>query len=481
VKPVAEQTLYEILEVPFDAPESEIVKAWERAEALYGPGSLSTYTLISPEEAATMGAKLEEALNVLLDPAARSRYDALLRARPVAHATEPQGAPPARGGACSEVSLPPIIPPLAAPPLAGSGRDRLVLLAAGPEFAPRTGALAVALEVLPAPEETASDEAEPEEEGSAEEVERGSGLLCARPPELVRVSVSELRAIADGAGDDEASADGAGGDEASADGAGGDEATADGAGDDEATADGAGDDEASADGAGGDEASADGAGGDEASADEVAGVPAAGVVACLEGVGEAPKPAAACAADCHEGAAVVPQEPRQAVDESPAAGVARCSEDRDPPPILLSRVAPEPPPILLSTLAPVSPPFAARVDRPVASPRVPAAQRTRETVDARPPPVEKELILPEGVPFTGEVLRRAREARSLSVSQICERTKISRHHLENIEAGIREKLPAPVYLRGILMALAKELRLDGQKVTRSYLEVIASQAPARDR
>ena len=62
----------------------------------------------------------------------------------------------------------------------------------------------------------------------------------------------------------------------------------------------------------------------------------------------------------------------------------------------------------------------------------------------------------------------------MGVQQVCERIKIARYHLENLEADRYENLPAPVYLRGILMALARELRLDGQKVARSYLEAAAS-------
>jgi hypothetical protein len=35
-------------------------------------------------------------------------------------------------------------------------------------------------------------------------------------------------------------------------------------------------------------------------------------------------------------------------------------------------------------------------------------------------------------------------------------------------------LPASVYLRGILLSIARELRLDGQKVARSYLERVSA-------
>jgi hypothetical protein len=88
----------------------------------------------------------------------------------------------------------------------------------------------------------------------------------------------------------------------------------------------------------------------------------------------------------------------------------------------------------------------------------------REVVAAR------ELAVPEGSAWTGEMLRRVRESRGITVQQMAERTRITRHHLENIEQDRFTALPAPVYLRGIIMSLARELRLDGQKVARSYLD-----------
>ena len=68
------------------------------------------------------------------------------------------------------------------------------------------------------------------------------------------------------------------------------------------------------------------------------------------------------------------------------------------------------------------------------------------------------------------MLRRVRESRGVTVQQLAERTRVTRHHLENIEQDRFAALPAPVYLRGIIMSLARELRLDGQKVARSYLD-----------
>jgi hypothetical protein len=73
--------------------------------------------------------------------------------------------------------------------------------------------------------------------------------------------------------------------------------------------------------------------------------------------------------------------------------------------------------------------------------------------------------------WTGAALRSLREARQLTLAELAERTKVTRYHLENIEAGEYAKLPAYVYLRGILLSVAKELRVDGQRVCRTYIEL----------
>jgi Helix-turn-helix domain len=158
-----------------------------------------------------------------------------------------------------------------------------------------------------------------------------------------------------------------------------------------------------------------------------------------------------------------------------------------PPPIPLDRVATPIPlarwlvpiplaaavtPIRLSTPIPVSPPFAAvSVAAPLAAPAIGPAADPAPRAER---PTEADLFLDEETRFTGDVLRRVREARGLTVQQLCERTKITRRHIENLEADRYEKLPAVVYLRGFLVVISKELRLDGQKVARSYLDAIAA-------
>jgi hypothetical protein len=136
-----------------------------------------------------------------------------------------------------------------------------------------------------------------------------------------------------------------------------------------------------------------------------------------------------------------------------------------PAPVMEAR-RPTPLPIRLdrelSGPARTPPPIRAPLPTPLVSPAAPA----------------REASAPDTTAWTGEVLRQLREARGISIQQISERTKVTRHHIENIEADRYGALPAPVYLRGILLGIARELRLDGQKVARSYLERMAVAAGA---
>ena len=74
----------------------------------------------------------------------------------------------------------------------------------------------------------------------------------------------------------------------------------------------------------------------------------------------------------------------------------------------------------------------------------------------------------QGLIEAGHVLVDGRPAK-VALRVLAERTKIGTRHLENVEADRYEALPTAVYLRGILMSLARELGLDPLKVSRSYL------------
>jgi cytoskeleton protein RodZ len=69
----------------------------------------------------------------------------------------------------------------------------------------------------------------------------------------------------------------------------------------------------------------------------------------------------------------------------------------------------------------------------------------------------------------GAQLRRAREARGLSLDALTRSTKISATTLAAIEAGDIQKLPAPVYARGFVKAYAAEVGLDPSAAANAYL------------
>lgn len=319
VKPISDQTLYEILEIPPDASTSTIVAAVERARSLYGPGSIATYSLVPSEESELLSRRIDEAEVTLLDADARARYDEEL----VIGASRRAGT--RRGSRTAPVVIPAMrvvtAPPSAGEPAPPAGEPEAHAGAAGahedlpPVPAGRTG-------------EAATEEPKP--------------LAPApRPPD-----VREPTAVP-----------------------------------------------------------------------PVAAAPEA----------TPPPPAAAVAPAPPAPAPEPPSRPRQ--------------------PILLDR----------EVKGPVLTPL------PVASVPSPGAP-----LPLVPPPVS------DATAWTGEVLRRLREARGITLVQLSDRIKVTRHHIENIEGDRFDLLPAPVYLRGILLSIARELRLDGQKVARSYLERITA-------
>lgn len=109
---------------------------------------------------------------------------------------------------------------------------------------------------------------------------------------------------------------------------------------------------------------------------------------------------------------------------------------------------------------------------PPASPEALARAAVPAGPDSQPP-----LELSADTVFTGALLRRVRESRGLSVAKMCDKTRIAPRHLENIEGDRYAELPVTVYLRGMLVNLARELALDPAQVSRTYLEL--AKVPAK--
>ena len=72
--------------------------------------------------------------------------------------------------------------------------------------------------------------------------------------------------------------------------------------------------------------------------------------------------------------------------------------------------------------------------------------------------------------FCGAALRRARLRRGVELRQIADVTKISTSYLKRLEGEEFDDLPAPVYVRGFVMAYAKAIGLDPQRVAANYME-----------
>ncbi|MBK8482703.1 MAG: helix-turn-helix domain-containing protein [Proteobacteria bacterium] len=92
-------------------------------------------------------------------------------------------------------------------------------------------------------------------------------------------------------------------------------------------------------------------------------------------------------------------------------------------------------------------------------------------------------LLARDTVFTGELLRQVREARGADLQDLADRTKISRSYLQGIEAEHFAGGLAPVYVRGFVKAVARQLGLDPALVADSYMThyTAASDTAASDR
>jgi cytoskeletal protein RodZ len=71
----------------------------------------------------------------------------------------------------------------------------------------------------------------------------------------------------------------------------------------------------------------------------------------------------------------------------------------------------------------------------------------------------------------GVQLRRAREARSLSLREVSDQTRITRRHLEAIEADDYKQLPGGIFNRSFVKAFARAVGYDEDEAVRAYQRV----------
>ncbi len=79
--------------------------------------------------------------------------------------------------------------------------------------------------------------------------------------------------------------------------------------------------------------------------------------------------------------------------------------------------------------------------------------------------------------FDGARLRRVRMSRGMEIEEIAAITKVNPNYLRCLEQERFEELPAPVYVRGFVMAYANCMRLDATRVAASYMKRVESGRP----
>jgi hypothetical protein len=520
MKPFEQQTYYELLEISVTAPEDEIRAAYARAIETYSPDSVAIYTLVDPGQIDALRARLTEAMEILTEPDLRAEYDRMIgvsRAEPSAVAAlTPALAAAAQASGPQE-------PSTAAPRTESPPESKPSTVAAAPEPAPEVPstpaapppveAPAPAAAAAPtAPEPAAAPSAAPAEPAAAPSAAPAELAVPSTPavpvapvvmpgavspsqihaafrsyaisyvPVLVPASsptggafVSPFTPVA------QASAPPPG-QEASQE-AKGPEAAAPVA-----------------------PATAPASGAMPPSPPQPATEPPQAVASAPVTTAEAPPPPEPVPAPATPEQAQAVLVHNEADELSgmraplPSRDEARASTSQPQgTPASAPRVGPR----KISTTPPPLPPGGRRFPRgPGVQPGAPAGEARKEgprpgqpagmnleeaqqiaqesaiaTAEAalaqvsakarepRPKPID----LPPHTEFNGELLRRVRESRGMSLAQLAERTRISSKHLENIEADRYAALPATVYLRGMLMSVARELTLDPLRVSRSYL------------
>jgi hypothetical protein len=351
-----EPTLYDVLEVDPESSTDELRAAVERARETYGPESVAVYALVDESQIEELRAKLDEAEEVLLDPARRIAYDRSIgRLAPATLWAEDDD---------DEEGEP--LPPIEAGPHA------------------RVGDLELDAE---------ADDAGGEEDEEEDEAPRQQAFALdvgGAPGAFGRTADTEAPARPEAL----------------------------------------------------------------LSGDWAAAVPG-------DAVARPPPEPLPVSVLSPEPVAVLPTVEEERTGLPPSLGLRVKPADQAPGPE--EEVPAAPPP--LPPAAPLAPPPMAAPERP---PELPG--RPREGLG--------KLEIPSDAEFNGELLRRVRESYGLSLQQVAERTRITRLHLENVEADRYDRLPATVYLRGILVNLARELRLDPARVSKTYL-LAAQRAHAR--
>jgi hypothetical protein len=215
----------------------------------------------------------------------------------------------------------------------------------------------------------------------------------------------------------------------------------------------------------------DGAGGEAVPAEASLAAPGTPAAPIAAPIAAAPAPAGPAAVDDDidvdvDEPAVAPAPAKAAAPAIAPAPVKAAAPAVAPAPVKAAAPAVAPAPVKAAAPAVAPAPAPAAAPAPVK----PAALAVVAPAPARPaaplPPMPE---LGPTTHYTGDLLRQIREARGLSLRELATRTRINLGHLEHLEAEAFGELPERVYLRGFLTAYARELKLDGARLSETYL------------
>ncbi|OFZ19374.1 MAG: hypothetical protein A2Z20_01965 [Bdellovibrionales bacterium RBG_16_40_8] len=96
--------------------------------------------------------------------------------------------------------------------------------------------------------------------------------------------------------------------------------------------------------------------------------------------------------------------------------------------------------------------------------------KSRLSVYELKPEVEHEISQQKD--FNGAFLRKVRQYKNINIDLLSKETRISRSYLNALESDDFEALPAPVFLRGFVIQVAKVLGLNENIVSSSYMSRI---------
>jgi hypothetical protein len=93
---------------------------------------------------------------------------------------------------------------------------------------------------------------------------------------------------------------------------------------------------------------------------------------------------------------------------------------------------------------------------------------TKKATFARNEELEKEIA--DCANWNGDMLKKVREYKNVTLEKLSDTIKVNSFYIKAIEAMTPNNLPAPVFVRGYVIQMAKELGLNGKTVADSYMK-----------